>query len=82
MVHFSNLQVKGELLEALGIFKSEQKEPYLAVSQAETAFTLQYQQEAININKFDKGCIIFKAEKSEGYKVAVIAKSNRIEAVY
>jgi len=82
VVYFSNLQVEGELQEALGIFKSEQKEPYLTVSQEETAFTLQYQQEAINIKKLDKGCIIINKEKEQGYKVAVIDNTNRSEALY
>ena len=81
-VHFANLQIEGELQEAIGIFKSENKEPYLTVSQQDSGFTLQYQQEAINIKKLDKGCIIFNTEKNEGYKVAVIDHTNRSEAVY
>ncbi len=82
VVHFTNLQMEGELLEAIGIFKSENKEPYLTVSQQDSGFILQYQQEAINIKKLDKGCIIFNTEKEEGYKVAVIDHTNRSEAVY
>lgn len=82
VVHFTNLQIEGELLEAIGIFKSENKEPYLTVSQEEKGFTLQYQQEAINIKKLDKGCIIFNTEKEAGYKVAVADHANRSEAVY
>ena len=82
LVRFTNLQIEGELLDAIGIFKSESKEPYLTVSQEETGFNLQYQQEAINIKKLDKGCIIFNTEKEAGYKVAVIDTTNRSEAVY
>jgi hypothetical protein len=82
VVYFTSLQMEGELLEAIGIFKSENKEPYLTVSQEEHGFALQYQQEAINIKKLDKGCIILNAEKEEGYKVAVIDHTNRSEAVY
>ena len=43
VVLLNNLQIEGELHEAIGIFKSEQKEPYLTVSQEETGFALQYQ---------------------------------------
>jgi 37-kD nucleoid-associated bacterial protein len=82
VVQFTNLQIEGELLQAIGIFKSENKESYLTVSQSEHDFTLHYQQEAINIKKLDKGCIIFNTEKKEGYKVAVIDQTNRTEAVY
>ncbi|MBL0357907.1 MAG: nucleoid-associated protein [Chitinophagaceae bacterium] len=82
VVHFTNLQIEGVLHEALGIFKSEQKEPYFTVSQKDAAFTLQYQQEAINIKKLDKGCLIFNTEKEEGYKVTVVDTANRSEALY
>lgn len=82
VVHFASLQLEGELLGAIGIFKSENKEPYLTVSQEDSGFTIHYQQEAINIKKLDKGCIIFNTEKAAGYKVAVIDHINRSEAVY
>ena len=82
VAHFSNLQIEGELLEAVGIFKSEHKEPYLTVMQQAKTFELGYQQEAINIKKLDKGCIIFNVDAAEGYKVAVIDHTNRNEAVY
>jgi hypothetical protein len=79
---FKNVQIEGELLDAVGIFKSETKEPYITISQQEKEFQLGYEQDAININKLDKGCLIFNTEKEEGYKVAVIDQTNRSEAVY
>ena len=82
IVFFEKLQVEGELLEAVGLFKSENKEPYLTLSLQESVFELQYQQEAININKLDKGCIIFNTEKDNGFKVSVVDHTNRSEAVY
>lgn len=80
--HFSQLQMEGELMDAIGIFKSENKEPYLTVLQQEKAFEIRYEQEAINIKKLDKGCLIFNTEKEEGYRVAVVDHTNRSEAVY
>ena len=80
--HFNGLQIEGEQLEAIGIFKSENKEPYLTVSQEEKAFEIRYEQEAINIKKLDKGCIVFNSEKEAGYRVAVVDQTNRSEAVY
>lgn len=82
VVLFNNLQAEGELFEAIGIFKSEQKEAYLTVARDAEGFSMQYQQEAINIKKLDKGCIIFNTEKEEGYKVAVVDTANRTEAAY
>jgi hypothetical protein len=80
---FENVQIEGELLDAIGIFKSETKETYLKVYPEQAGFGLSYEEEAINISKLDKGCLIFKTEKEEGYKVAVIDQTNRsTEAVY
>ena len=80
--YFNKLQIEGELLDAIGIFKSESKEPFLTITQQGKTFELGYEQEAINIKKLDKGCIIFNTEKSDGFKVVVVDQTNRSEAVY
>ena len=79
---FKDLQIEGDLLDAIGIFKSESKEPYLTVAQNGPEFQLDYVQEAINIKKLDKGCLIFNTGKEDGYKVAIVDHTNRTEAVY
>lgn len=83
VVYFGDLQIEGELHEAIGLFKSENKETYLKVYPKAEGFEMSYEEDAININKLDKGAIIFNTEKEEGYKVAVIDNTNRSqEAVY
>lgn len=83
VVQLRDVQLEGEVHEAIGIFKSENKETYLKVSPLQGAFDLGYEQEAININKLDKGCLIINTEHREGYKVLVIDQINRQqEAVY
>ena len=77
VAYFNNLQIEGELHDAIGLFKSETKEPFLTVQQTQNNFELGYQQDAINIKKLDKGCIIFNTEKEAGYKVAIIDLTNR-----
>ncbi|SFH09086.1 nucleoid-associated protein [Pedobacter insulae] len=80
---FENVQIEGDLHDAIGIFKSETKESYLKVAPEQGGFGLSYEQEAININKLDKGCLIFNTEADEGFKVAVIDQTNRsVDAVY
>jgi len=76
VVYFSNLQIEGEELDAVGIFKSETKETYLKVYLKNEDFLVGYEQNAININKLDKGVLIFNAEKENGYKVVVVDKTN------
>ncbi|GAB2811802.1 nucleoid-associated protein [Ferruginibacter profundus] len=77
VAYFTNLQIEGELHDAIGMFKSETKEPYLTVQNKNNNFEMGYQQEAINIKKLDKGCIIFNTEKEAGYKVAIVDVTNR-----
>ena len=49
--YFKQLQIEGELLDAIGIFKSESKEPFLKVAQDGKNFQLNYEEQAINIKK-------------------------------
>src|SRR5690606_19711687 len=68
--------------DAIGVFKSENKEAYLKVYPNAGGFQLEYEQEAININKLDKGVVIVNVEEEEGYKVLVVDQTNQSEAVY
>ncbi len=76
MAMFNNVVVDGELVNALGIFKSENKETFLKVYLKEQNFELGTQ-EGINIKKLDKGCLIFNTEKEEGYKICSVDNINK-----
>ncbi len=76
MAMFNNVVVDGELVNALGIFKSENKETFLKVYLKEQNFELGTQ-EGINIKKLDKGCLIFNTEQEEGYKICSIDNINK-----
>jgi len=81
--YFNGVQLEGEQLDVIGIFKSENKETFLKVYPQEGGFGMDYEENAININKLDKGCLIFNTNKIDGYKVVVIDKTNGSnEAVY
>ncbi|RCH55366.1 nucleoid-associated protein [Mucilaginibacter hurinus] len=84
VAYFKDVQIEGNLLDALGIFKSETKETYLKVYPDTGGFTVEYEENGININKLDKGCLIFNIEKENGYKVVVVDKagSSQDAAVY
>jgi len=68
VVHFSDLVLDGELVEAVGLFKSEQKNVFMNVLDADERFELQFEN-GIDIRKLDKGCIIFNTCADDGYKV-------------
>jgi hypothetical protein len=77
VVYFNQVQIEGNPLDAIGIFKSENKETYLKVYPQDGGFNVDYEENAININKLDKGVLIFNIEKENGYKVVVIDHTNR-----
>jgi len=74
--------MEGEDHKAIGIFKSENKEAYLKVYPNTGGFQVDYEEEAININKLDKGVVIVNIEEEEGYKVLVVDQTNQSEAIY
>lgn len=82
VVYLKNMQVDGMITDAVGIFKSEHKEPFLKVQRDRKDFVITYEAEAINIQKLDKGCVVFNLEEEEGYRVAVIDQTNKQEAAY
>lgn len=82
VVLFRNVIVDGVTCEALGIFKSENKDTFLKmVSKGDR--TEIYSETGININKLDKAAIIFNTSAESGYWVTVIDRTNKAtEAKY
>ena len=76
MVLFNNVVVDGEVADALGVFKSENKDTFLKVMLHNQGFELDAQQ-GINIKKLDKGCLIFNTEKELGFKVCSVDNINK-----
>jgi hypothetical protein len=75
VVYFSDCEVGDEIVDAVGIFKSENKETFLKVFPQGTNFEVQ-KEEGININKLDKGCLIFNMERDKGYRLLSVDKTN------
>ena len=76
VVHFKNVPFSTEYIEAIGIFKSESKETFLKVFPHRQGWEVAAE-DGINISKLDKGCLIFKQNKSEGYVVCVVDATNK-----
>lgn len=76
-----NCVVDGETVDALGLFKSENKETFLRVWPQGDGFEIDSEQ-GIDIHRLDKGCLIFNTERENGYLVAVVDNTNRTEARY
>ena len=81
-VYFKDCIVDGDTVDAIGLFKSENKDTFLKVLREGGNFNLESEQ-GINIKKLDKGCLIFNKERENGYVVAVVDNTNKgIEAQY
>ena len=82
VVYFKDCVIGSETVNAVGLFKSENKETFLKIYPAGGGFEIESQQ-GVNINKLDKGCLIFNTDKENGYVVAVVDNTNKgVEARY
>ncbi|MBT9190056.1 MULTISPECIES: nucleoid-associated protein [Zobellia] len=80
VAHLSNVMLDNEKTEAIGVFKSELKHDFLQFEEKGSNLDIVIQQ-GININKLDKGCLIFNVNKEEGYKILSV-DSNRYDTKY
>jgi hypothetical protein len=76
VVLFNHVPFQNEEVRAVGIFKSETKETFLKVFQHGQSWEV-IQEEGVNINKLDKGCLIFNTDPADGYKVCVVDATNK-----
>ena len=79
--YFEGVGFRGEVVNAVGLFKTENKELFLKVKHDDHFFDLETEM-GININKLDKGCLIYNVNKEDGYVIAVTDKTNGTEAQY
>ena len=75
VVLFSDCIVEGELVSAIGLFKSETKDIFIKIHERQDTFEVE-QHQGISIRKLDKGCLIFNTEKDFGFKVVAVDNTN------
>lgn len=69
-VYFKDCFVDGEEVEAIGLFKTENKETFLKIYPTSGSYIFE-REEGISLRKIDKGCMIFNTEKENGYLVSI-----------
>ncbi|HEY9487980.1 MAG TPA: nucleoid-associated protein [Chryseosolibacter sp.] len=72
---FDECVINNETTEAIGIFKSENKEGFLKIFQEDAYFGVNHD-EGISLKKPDKACLIFNVKKEEGFRVCIIDSQN------
>lgn len=79
--YFENCEIDGENVDAIGLFKSEHKDYFLKIFSNNEDYEMQ-NDSGINIQKLDKGCLIFNTQKENGYVVCVHDVSKNSENGY
>lgn len=80
IAYLSGVLLDNVKVNAIGIFKSELKHDFIQFEEKGSNLDIIIQQ-GININKLDKGCLIFNSNKEEGYKILSV-DSNRYDTKY
>ncbi len=80
VAYLEGLQIDNQKVDGIGIFKSEIKQDFLQFSETQHQLQASLQQ-GVNLNKLDKGALIFNIQEEEGYKILSV-DSNRYDARY
>jgi hypothetical protein len=81
VAYFKDCRLNDETVDGVGLFKSESRETYLKVYPVGGSFEIGHD-DGININKLDKGCLIFNTGREGGYVAAItdnLSKGNEAQ---
>jgi hypothetical protein len=81
LCYFQNCVFENETLDAFGIFKTETKVNFLEVTEEKSRFSLALK-EGLDLNKLDKGCLIFNTRQKEGFRALLIDSQSRGEEAH
>lgn len=81
VIHFKDCILDGETIDAVGLFKSENKDTFIQINPVAGGFSVA-SQTGMSINKLDKGCLVFNINRENGYVVCVVDNANRSDAKY
>lgn len=74
--YFKNCLFDGTICDAIGFFKSEIKDVFLKIDTTGVRANIEHEN-GINVNKLDKGCLIFNIEEENGFKVCIIDSKSK-----
>ncbi len=78
---FENSDNKGEKVDFIGIFKTENKNPFLKIFPQNETFEIE-KDYGIGLSKLDKGALIYNNGKETGYAVSVIDNNKNGDIYY
>jgi hypothetical protein len=71
-----NVPFENDFVDAVAIFKSETKQPFLKVF-AHGHNIEMTAEEGVHVNKPDKGCLIFRTQQADGYRLCITDITNK-----
>lgn len=80
VAYFTDLLIDDEVVDAVGIFKSERKNTFLKVSDNGESLSLNLT-DGISIEKADKCCLIVNTQAADGFRVLTM-DNNNYDALY
>lgn len=79
MVYLNNVRYGDVVTDAIGMFRTENKETYLKVLDGATSFNVVCDT-GININTLDKGCLVLNVETEDGFRVFVVDAHSKLSS--
>lgn len=76
VVYFKDCVVGSQTSDAIGLFKTEQKTPFLRITPMHDGYSIEEVQ-GFSLKHFEKACLIFNVDQSSGYQVSVIDKTSK-----
>lgn len=74
-VYFENVNWNGELMDAIGIFKSESVVPFIQMIENNQDYSIHHDF-GFDLNGLDKACLVLNTKKEKGYNVLAFDKTN------
>lgn len=75
---FKDAMCDGELVDCIGLFKSEKRETFIKIHQdSDSTFNIEADN-GIDVHKLDKGCLVFNTDKTDGYKLSIVDTNNKV----
>lgn len=75
VIYLTGYELDGEEVDALALIKSETRQSVLQLDRTNEGFVVSMN-DAINLSKVEKGCLIFNVDESEGYRIAIVDNSS------
>ncbi len=76
--HYENCLVNGAFVEAIGLYKTETKSHFIDLVNEGHDFQMSLR-EGVEVNKFDKGCLVFPTNAEQGFDVLIYDSNGKGE---